>query len=96
MAQVCCVRWAALADKAENIAVYEYSAEEGTCGYTPRGYTFAHGTRYTITIYTPAGAGCPAQYHGTGGSCYEALAAAVQLFHDTAHTYPGAMAYAPQ
>ena len=41
MAQVCCVRWAALADKADNIAVYEYSAEAGTCGYTPRGYTFA-------------------------------------------------------
>ena len=65
-------------------------------GCTVRGYTFAHGTRYTITIYTPTGAGCPAQYHGTGSSCYEALAAAVQLFHDTAHAYPGAMAYAPQ
>ena len=65
-------------------------------GCTVRGYTFAHGTRYNITICTPAGAGCPAQYHGTGGSCYEALAAAVQLFHASAHAYPGAMAYAPQ
>ena len=47
-------------------------------GCTVRGYTFAHGTRYNLTICTPAGAGCPSQYRGTGRSCCEALAAAVQ------------------
>ena len=65
-------------------------------GCTVHGYTFAHGTRYNITICTPVGTGCPAQYYGTGGSCYEALAAAVQLFHASAHAYPGTTAYAPQ
>ena len=47
-------------------------------GCSVGGYAFAHGTRYNIIIYTPAGPGCPAQYHGTGRSCYEALAAALQ------------------
>ena len=65
-------------------------------GCSVSGYAFAQGTRYNITICTPAGAGCPAQYHGTGGSCYEALAAAVQLFNASAQAYPGATAYAPQ
>ena len=48
-----------------------------------------------ITIGTP-GLGLPAEYHATGTTCHQALAAAVQLFHDTAHAYPGAIAYAPQ
>ena len=54
-------------------------------GCSVSGYAFAQGTRYNITIYTPAGAGCPSHYHATGRSCYEALAAAVQLFHASAH-----------
>ena len=65
-------------------------------GCSVSGYAFAQGTRYNLTITTPAGMGCPSQYHGTGGSCYEALAAAVQLFRASAHAYPGSMAYAPQ
>ncbi|MBU6122252.1 hypothetical protein [Hymenobacter siberiensis] len=64
-------------------------------GCTVRGYSFAKGTRYNITIGTP-GLGLPAEYHAIGTTCHQALAAAVQLFHDTAHAYPGAMAYAPQ
>jgi hypothetical protein len=60
------------------------------------GYAFAQGTRYNLTIYTPPGVGCPDQYHGTGSSCYETLAAAVQLFHASAHAYPGTVGYAPQ
>ena len=58
-------------------------------GCSVSGYAFAQGTRYNITIYTPAGAGCPSHYHATGRSCYEALATAVQLFHASAHAYPG-------
>ncbi|ALW86867.1 hypothetical protein AUC43_18365 [Hymenobacter sedentarius] len=65
-------------------------------GCSVSGYAFAQGTRYNIIIYTPPGAGCPDQYRGTGRSCYEALAAAVQLFLASAHAYPGTVAYAPQ
>ena len=65
-------------------------------GCSVSGYAFAQGTRYNITIYTPAGAGCPSHYHATGRSCYEALAAAVRLFHASAHAYPGTVAHAPQ
>ena len=63
-------------------------------GCSVGGYAFAQGTRYNLTIYTPAGAGCPSQYHGTGRSCYEALAAAVQLFHASAHAYSATAAHA--
>ena len=59
-------------------------------GCTVQGYCFAKGTRYNITIGTPAGLACPRHYHGTGATCYEALAAAVQLFHASAHAYPSA------
>ena len=65
-------------------------------GCSVSGYAFAQGTRYNITIYTPAGAGCPSHYHATGRSCYEALAAAVQLFYASAHAYPGTVAHAPK
>ena len=47
-------------------------------GCSASGYAFAQRSRYNITIYTPAGAGCPSHYHATGRCCYEALAAAVQ------------------
>ena len=60
-------------------------------GCAVRGYAFAKGTRYNLTITTP-GLGLPAHYHGTGATCYEALAAAVQLFYDSAHAYPSASA----
>ena len=63
-------------------------------GCSVSGYAFAQGTRYNLTIHTPAGAGCPSQYHSTGRSCYEALAAAVQLFLASAHAYPGTAAHA--
>ena len=65
-------------------------------GCSVSGYAFAQGTRYNLTIYTPAGAGCPSHYHATGRSCYEALAAAVQLFHASAHAYSGTVAHAPK
>ncbi len=54
-------------------------------GCTVRGYFSAKGSRYSLTVSTPVGAGCPSHYHGTGATCYEALAAAVQLFLDSAH-----------
>lgn len=59
-------------------------------GCTVRGYGFAHGTRFNIIICTPTGTACPRHYHGTGATCYEALAAAVQLYHASAHAYPAA------
>ena len=59
-------------------------------GCAVRGYASARGTRYALTISTPPGSGCPGQYHGTGATCYEALAAAVQLFLNSAHAYPAA------
>lgn len=62
-------------------------------GCTISGYLSAKGARYSLTVSTPAGAGCPSQYHGTGATCYEALAAAVQLFLDSAHAYPALAAY---
>ena len=65
-------------------------------GCTVRGYVFAKGTRFNITIATPSGLGCPSHYHGTGATCYEALAAAVQLFHASAHAYSGTVAHAPK
>lgn len=63
-------------------------------GCSVRGYAFARGTRYTVTICPPAGAACPGQYHGTGRSCYEALAAAVRLYYASAHAYPATRAHA--
>ena len=65
-------------------------------GCSVGGYAFAQGTRYNRTIYPPAGAGCPGHYRATGRSCYEALAAAVQLFNASAHAYPGTVAHAPK
>ena len=62
-------------------------------GCTVRGYSSAQGARYSLTISTPVGAGCPGHYHGTGATCYEALAAAVQLFLDSAHAYPALATY---
>lgn len=57
-----------------------------------RGYSSAQGARYSLTISTPVGAGCPGYYHGTGATCYEALAAAVQLYYASAHAYPATRA----
>jgi hypothetical protein len=62
-------------------------------GCTVRGYFSAKGSRYSLTVSTPVGAGCPAYYHGAGATCYEALAAAVQLFLDSAHAYPALAAH---
>ena len=62
-------------------------------GCTVRGYFSAQGARYSLTVSTPVGSGCPAHYHGTGATCYEALAAAVQLFLDSAHAYPALAAH---
>ena len=61
-------------------------------GCTVRGYAFAKGTRFNITIGTPPDAACPGHYHGTGATYYEALAAAVQLYHASAHAYPATQA----
>ena len=61
-------------------------------GCSVRGYAFAKGTRFNITIDTPPGVACPGQYHGTGATCYEALAAAVQLYYASAHAYPATRA----
>lgn len=62
-------------------------------GCTVRGYFSAKGLRYSLTISTPVGSGCPSHYHGTGATCYEALAAAVQLFLDSAYAYPALATY---
>ncbi len=61
-------------------------------GCTVRGYAFAKGTRFNITICTPPGMACPGHYHGTGATCYEALAAAMQLYYASAHAYPATQA----
>lgn len=45
---------------------------------------------YKIFISPPQPWAGPTVYCGTGATCYEALAAAVQLFHDSAHAYPAA------
>ena len=75
-----------------------FSAVAAACfplaGCSVRGYAFARGTRYTVTIATPASAACPGQYRGTGRNCYEALAAAVQLFYESAHAYTATQSHA--
>lgn len=63
-------------------------------GCSVRGYAFAKGTRYAVTVCPPAGAACPGQYRGTGHTCYEALAAALQLYYKSAHAYPATAAHA--
>ena len=55
---------------------------------TVRGYSSKSG--YCLTLSPPQPFAGPATYTGTGRTCYEALAAAVRLFHDSAHAYPGA------
>ena len=57
-------------------------------GCTVGGY--AHRAGYCLTIGTPASFAGPRHYRGQGRTCFEALAAAVQLFHDSAHAYPAA------
>ena len=57
-------------------------------GCTVRGITSRHG--YALTLFPPQPFTGPAAYTGNGRTCYEALAAAVQLFHDSAHAYPDA------
>ncbi len=53
---------------------------------------FGHATRagFRLFIRPPQPFAGPPEYPGTGATCHEALAAAVQLFHDTAHAYPAA------
>ena len=57
-------------------------------GCTVSGYATSAGFR--LSIATPADFAGPRYYHGQGRTCYYALAAAVQLFHDSAHAYPAA------
>ena len=45
---------------------------------------------YSLTLFPPQPFAGPTAYTGTGATCYEALAAAVRLFHDSAHAYPDA------
>lgn len=45
---------------------------------------------YWLFIRPPQPFAGPPEYVGQGRTCFEALAAAVQLFHDSAHAYPGA------
>jgi len=59
-------------------------------GCTVRGYAHAHGTRFNIELRPPQPFAGPTAYHGTGATCFEALAQAVQLFHDSAHAHPAA------
>lgn len=75
-----------------------FSAVAAACfplaGCSVRGYAFAQGTRYTVTVATPAGTACSSQYRGTGRTCYEALAAALRLYYESAHAYPATQAHA--
>lgn len=75
-----------------------FSAVAAACfplaGCSVRGYAFACGTRYTVILAPPASTACPAQYRGTGRNCYEALAAAVRLFYESAHAYPATQSHA--
>ncbi|MBD2768459.1 hypothetical protein IC235_11215 [Hymenobacter sp. BT664] len=57
-------------------------------GCMVRGYAKAAG--YCVTLFPPQPWAGPAGYPGSGATCYEALAAAVQLFHESAHAYPDA------
>ena len=57
-------------------------------GCTVGGY--ATRTGYKLFINPPQPYAGPTVYCGHGATCYEALAAAVQLFHDSAHAYPDA------
>ena len=45
---------------------------------------------YSLTLFPPQPFAGPTAYTGTGATCYEALAAAVRLFHDSAHASPAA------
>jgi len=54
------------------------------------GYTSARGTRYTLFIRPPQPFAGALVYGGQGRTCFEALSAAVRLFHDSAHAYPAA------
>ena len=63
-------------------------------GCSATGYFFARLTRYTLTVYPPAGLACPDAYRATAATPYEALAAVVQLFQASAHAYPATAAYA--
>ena len=53
---------------------------------------FGHATRagFRLFIRPPQPFAGPPEYPGTGATCYEALADAVRLFHDSAHAYPDA------
>ena len=58
------------------------------------GYSFAQGTRFTIVVNTPAGLAYPREYRATGACHWQALAAVVSLFNDSAHAYPSARPHA--
>ena len=63
-------------------------------GCTIGGYSFAHGTRFTIVVDTPAELACPPEYRATGACHWQALAAVISLFNESAHAYPSARAHA--
>ena len=57
-------------------------------GCTVAGYATRAG--YRLSVRPPQPFAGPPEYVGQGRTCFEALAAAVQLFHDSAHAYPDA------
>ncbi|MCC3154581.1 hypothetical protein Q3A66_16320 [Hymenobacter sp. BT770] len=54
------------------------------------GYTFAKGTRFNcqFDVPSPHTGSVVAHFRGTGATPFEAIAAAVQLFHASAHAFP--------
>ena len=58
------------------------------------GYSFAHGTRFTIVVSIPAGLACPREYRATEPCHWKALAAVIGLFNESAHAYPSARPHA--
>lgn len=55
-----------------------------------RVYGYATRAGFQLVLYPPQPWAGPTHYHGRGATCYEALAAAVRLFHASAHAYPAA------
>jgi len=54
------------------------------------GYAFAQGRRFNcqFDVPSPHTGAVVAHFRGTGATPFEAIAAAVQLFHDSAHAFP--------
>ena len=69
-----------------------FAALAAACFPVPgcRVYGYACRAGYRLSLYPPQPFAGPASYAGAGRTCYEALAEAVQLFHESAHAFPGA------